>query len=297
MLTIFYPDKIDQELLEKIDGTQTLRIGFAYYNTLRKSELWNSFIDKIREKTIRKLHFYVRLDKDESGQYIKSWGEIDFLELVKGSSIDEIEIINAETLDNLWKITDVKTLSIRQAIKEKISLLPIGNFTNSLERLYIEKNTTDLYALNNLKKLKLLNVTSIKLNATDICDLEIETLELVKSTLVNAAAVNSMDSVEMISIYAQRGNDFSFLKMFPNLQSLVIDKCKALQDLSFIESLNTIEHITLENVPVIDNFSILHKLPNLKTFTHIDSLNKPEDYLELNKLNLEELNVYYKVKA
>jgi len=296
-MKIFWPKKITADLIEKVNNAPKLDINFAYYESLQRDTLWFEFVKSINQKTIISLSFNVRLDKNNDGSFIKSWDKIDFLALVEGKNIGAFKVVNADSLGNIELINSIKTISITQTLKNKLTIEPILSQKDTLTKLYLEKNVSALQVLNDLNKLEFLNVDSIKLDIRDICKLNLKVLQVIKSTLHNTEYFRLMHNLEQIYFYGDKSDDYGFLEHIPNLKSLAFDSRKKFVKLPPLYKLYALDHLGLEGVGAIENLEELRNCKKLKTFIHVDSINQPEDYLFLNDLNLESCKIYFKTNA
>lgn len=292
-MRIFYPEKITEKILEEVFLSKNIDINFAYYEVLLAEPLWPDLVKKIMKKNINSVSFNVRLEKDSEGNFIKSWGNMPFLELIKGKPVKKFEVVNADTLENVRFITGIHTLTIRQILKNKLDIEPILSQKETLEKLYLEKNVIGLQVLKELNKLEFLDVTSIKLDVKDICKLDIEVLQVMRSSLVNTDYFKFMHNLKQIYFYGDKSEDYGFLEHIPNLKYLAFDGRKKFVRLPPLSKLHALEHIGLEGVGAIENLEELRNCKNLKTFMHNDSINQPEDYLFLNDMNLEDCKIYF----
>lgn len=183
---------------------------------------------------------------------------LDFLE--KCQCVQEININNNQinNVDGLYKLNNLKHL-ILQDIDCKVDLSKMGQlegFSGTWNKNYDN--------LDKQNKLKYLNLSNYKPKSKNMCELgvfsELETLELVRSTINSLNGIGQLSNIKSLRLYFCRNlNTIKELENSKKIKELMIEGCKKIEDYYSLEKVN-LNKITIFDCGCIDSIRFIDSL-------------------------------------
>ena len=258
---MLYPYFIIKDGFKYTRGTD-LREHKSFVIESRPSDEMIDYINthQIKEVTTRGIENFERLDECPSIETLHIWGIWPDFDALKAG-----EILNFNA-DGLYKMHNLKTLSIgigeNDKLKIDLSRIPslkefygsqkyITNLDQAvnleiLDIIYYKKK--NLLELKNLKKLKLLTITSSSIVSLEGCEFleSLDTLRLYYNR-----------SLEDISTLCGNADTVTFLD---------IENCGRISDFSVLETLKNLEVLSIYGRNKIPSIQFINKLKHLDSF-------------------------------
>lgn len=197
---------------------------------------------------------------------------IDNLDSLRGLKFKSILIIGhgINNFDGLTSQADLIDLDAEIVLDLKYDF----SYNRKLKKLSITwtKDIKNIEKLTNLEIFKVHKYVSKKDNP-ELSELteskKLKELYLIQSKLNDISLVARLKKLKHLSLVYCPNIDFreGKTKSFPNIQSLYIEKCRAI-DVSFVKLFPNLQTLTLQNQPPIETLKpILSKLKKLKTLS------------------------------
>lgn len=250
-------------------------IEYAFKNSIEKISLYplNHIIDEEGIDYPKNLVFKLNGGLLKNAQFIK---ELSISDYVK-SDLDGINSLyclhNLKSLsfqDSSFKIDFSKIPTLENLyFKYNNGVKSIGTLKNLLELLIISFNETNLESLHNLHNLEILRLT--------------------RGTFTSLKGIEDLKKIKQLELaYASKLEDILQISSLPNLSKLHIEKCKCLDDFSFLSGNETIEELFIDNVKSLDFVPTMRRLKKINIWNCADGNMSPL----LNSKSLEQINFY-----
>lgn len=203
----------------------------------------------------------------------------------KGLFISDYIKINEDKIGDLYELSNLKSLSFEdKSFKFDFSQI------SDLEILHFKynKGISNFGALKKLVELSIISFSESNLEILiGIGNLEI--LRLTRGVFASLSGVEYLKKLKRIDLaYASKIQDIKQITLLPNLSELHIEKCKLLNDFSFISGNDTIEELFIDN---LNSLSFVPAMPNLKAINFWDCKDGDMTPL-LESRSLKQINFY-----
>jgi len=259
---------LDSEIVEIIKQMQTLQTGRIYFSYTY--EEWSKNGERYPDKDdLKIINEYFNKNIILSG--IRNWW-IPLLSNVEKFEFDRCEEDIEEVID-LLKNNNVKALLFRNGPDKKFDLAKFLVFKDTLESLDIDGNYKNIeIVINEMKKLKNLSVSSMKID-----------FSLIKES-----------SIEYFYYYGSKTKEWNDIVKFKKLKDLYIKSNITIGNIDFLSELKDLETIKFWYCSNIKKFPDLSGLKKLKEI-EAEECNRLEDISEVKKLKNIEIGIQGKM--
>jgi hypothetical protein len=258
---------INKELFQIIDAKKVKTIYFAYeYEDWANGKSYPNENDVRLLNTFLGTHKHITMDIDESWM-LPLLPEVEHFRFSKYDS-EAIELLKSNTVRGLY---------FRHSADQKTDLTALLPFGDTLEYLFLDASQYKPYynfeiMLNGMKKLKSLEVSSIK---------------------IDFSLVNENNVLENFYNFGSKTREWNDFIKFLRLKNLHFDNNTVLSDIDFLQNLTNLETAKFLYCSKIARFPDLSRLENLKEIYALEC-NRLEDIEELKKL--KDVKIYVQGK-
>ncbi len=200
------------------------------------------------------------------------------------------DIISDNDIAKLKDLKKLRKLYLEACLLDNDDVAIIGELSN-LETLYLDGNIdiTDISPLNNLTKLKALDLSATSVDSISCLDklTELECLKVNRTDITDLHTVSSYKNLETLSINSLEGLDQSTISLPDGITSISCEN-NGIHDIGFLSGKTKLYSIHLANNEIID-LSPLSGLDNIWTLDL--SNNKISDIAPIPKESLQDLKL------
>lgn len=243
------------ELLKDENLNRIYRIQFS--QAPKKNQL-EKVLKAIDKKPSIGLRFY--------GDY--SENDIDWESLINIKNL-QIDLWHISKLEQLSKLTSLKSLGITKNVSSKVSLEILENL-KQLETLYtsISKGIETVAKLNNLHFLSLREIKNKDLQFLSQLN-KLKELWLSLGSYNNFDDLANISNLKKLSVHQVRGFDNeianSILPKCKKINALQLQNLKNLQSLEFVAEMQDLEFIAMEGIKIIKSYEPIKRARHIKT--------------------------------
>lgn len=198
----------------------------------------------------------------------------NFLEKLKNFELLDIISTPIDDLSQIIEFSELKVLSLQCHIKKTVNF----SFLQNLEKCYIPwlKGGESIFQCENIRFLSLDSFQSKILPNT--LDFEkLEQLTMYRSDLSNLSAFKNLRKLKKLSLLnCKKLRDINDLRFLENIEWLVINGSKQIEDFYSISNLKNLKVLDLSNTGKIPSVAFINTLSNLQAF----AFPGPSTYIE-----------------
>jgi internalin A len=203
----------------------------------------------------------------------------------KELSITDYVKIQGNKICDLYELSNLKSLFfIDNSFKIDFSRLP----KLEILRFKYNRRVSNLGVLKNLLELLIISLSEVNLKLLNGLD-NLEILRLTRGDFTSLSGIENLKRLRRIDLaYVSKLRDVEQITTLPNLKKLHIEKCKLLDNFSFLSGNESIEELFIDNLESLD---FILSLKNLKKINFWYCKNGDMTPL-LKSKSLEQVNFY-----
>ena len=216
-------------------------------------------------------------------QFYYQDNNLNFLE--KCPEVSEININNSQinNIDALYSQNNLKSL-ILQDISCNVDMSRFDGL-ESFSGTW-NKNYENLDKQNKIKHLNLSNYNPKLKNLSELVKFsELETLELVNSTIQTLAGIERLINLNSLKLYFLKNlTSIKDLEYSNNIKELMIEGCKKIEDYNSLEKVRKLSKITILNCGCIENIRFVDSLEEIDYFVCLKTKIKEDSFLPQKRI-------------
>lgn len=165
----------------------------------------------------------------------------------------------------------LRELRLADTLPHKPSLLPVARFT-SLQVLRIEGHSADLEAIEALRSLRQLSLTSIRLNDFTLLRTfpKLASFRFAAGAVKNVSALGQLEQLRHLEVFHSRGFDsLAFLVGLRSLEMLELGNLPRVLDFPDLSTLVKLRRVGVRNLKRLESLHGFAKAPRLDAYMHL----------------------------